>query len=542
MPHSSVSVLLISSLLAVSDATGSSIKCNPSTFSFPSLSGAGAASIQAKPVYNYTSNPHFVPEAISIAGGDGPSFCNVTLTYTRPGTDVVINVQAWLPLELSKWNGRFIGVGGGGFVTGELGGDHITTLLHHGYAAAVTDGGHDYRDMAHAPWALRSPGNVNWDLLIDYAYRSLHDLAVIGKSVTKQYFDRDPTYSYWRGCSTGGRQGLIIAQRYPEDWDGIMASAPAVNLPRMVVGAYWPQFVMNRVLREYPHSCELDAITQAAITACDSMDGTVDGVISLPEECSFDAKTMVGKTTSCDGQTRKITTAAVKVAEAIWAGAKSRDGEAIGFSYPVGTPLTGLIALANTICPPSSNGTTSCAGAPYPLVTEWMRMYVVKDPSFDPISLKYDEYERIMHHSVQEYDGILGSNDPDLSEFRRLGKKMITWHGINDELIPMHSTRTYYDSVLEFDPDAADYYRYFEVPGVNHCHSGPGTSFPIHSLETLRKWVEKGNAPEVLDTVKLDAQGSGKNETKGSDVCMYPRLPRGDGSCATKCKGNPHHQ
>jgi pimeloyl-ACP methyl ester carboxylesterase len=510
-PSMSRTPYLLPILVAIASVDAATQSCSLATFTFPPLFGAELRAITANEVRGYKANPNQTVEALEI-GSEGVDLCNVTVTYTHPNTSDETNVQVWLPL--SSWNERFIGVGGGGFSTGELGGDPISSLVYQGYAAATTDGGHDYRNFLTAPWALVSPGNVDWNLLVNYAYRSLHDMAVIGKAITRQYFGMEAKYTYWNGCSTGGRQGLVVAQRYPEDYDGILAACPAINLPKLGVGGYWVQLVMSR-LGEFPPACQLDAVVNEAIAACDELDGLKDGVVAWPDSCDFEPGTVVGRPFSCNGSPDTISAAAAKVAKAAWSGAISSAGEQISFGYPVGTPLTGTIALANTVC---ADG--KCTGSPFPIAVDWIRLFVAKDPNFDFQNITFQSFEALMHKSIQEYDGIIGSHDSDLSELKRLGKKMITWHGINDELLTVRSTREYYEAAMAGDGDLMDYYRYFEVPGANHCHAGEGIAYPLHALDVLRRWVEHGVVPEVLDAVRLGDDG-GDGVIVGP-LCPYP--------------------
>lgn len=167
--------------------------------------------------------------------------CEVTITYTHPGYNDTINTSVWLP-ALEKWTGRFLGAGGSGWSTGP---DTNTTLpwaASEGFAAVATDGGHVGGDIE---WSLVSPGNIDWILLQDFSSIALDDAATLGKAVTTAYYGKAPSYSYWNGCSTGGRQGHMLAQRYPDQYDGILATAPAIYWSQLMLQLFWPQVVMN---------------------------------------------------------------------------------------------------------------------------------------------------------------------------------------------------------------------------------------------------------------------------------------------------------
>jgi hypothetical protein len=194
------------------------------------------------------------------------SFCNVTLTHTHPKQDDRIVSQVWLPVQ-PEWNGRLKMVGGGGFVAGRAYFTDLTmaVAVADGYATVTTDGGVPTDNSV--DWVLLSPGNLNMLALQNFAYVALQDAALAAKNVVKSFFGRSPLFSYFDGCSQGGRQGYAFAQRYPDVFDGIHAASPAINA-ELWVAEYFPQQVMNE-LKGFPHPCEIDALTNLAIKACD---------------------------------------------------------------------------------------------------------------------------------------------------------------------------------------------------------------------------------------------------------------------------------
>ena len=224
-------------------------QCDASTFQNVTLFGGEILNTSAEFSSNLSFGPEFfIPQLnfypTNITGLD---VCEVTVTYTHPGQNDTINALMWLPPP-DRWNGRFMGVGGGGWGTGQ-GSITLARPAAEGYAAILTDGGHSMEEPASSPrvWGLTSPGNVNWALLQDFASIALDDAATIGKGLVRAYYGRAQDYSYWSGCSTGGRQGYMMAQRYPEQYDGILASAPAINWNEFLVSEYWPQLVMNEL-------------------------------------------------------------------------------------------------------------------------------------------------------------------------------------------------------------------------------------------------------------------------------------------------------
>lgn len=263
----------------------------------------------------------------------------------------------------------------------------------------------------------------------------------------------------------------------------------------------------------YPPQCELEAITEAAIAACDELDGVKDGMISDPDRCTFDPLSLVDQTIQCaeTGVERKISLEAAQVALAAWTGLRTTDGRFMWHGMNRDTRLSGI---ANTEC--TSSG--QCTGSPFTISSDWIKYFVQKDPEFDITKITDEEYERIIRQSHNQYASILGTADPDLTDFRQAGGKMITWHGLIDELIFPNGTYEYYERVLKVDPNAADYYRFFPAPGIEHCRGGIGP-FPSTALESLVRWVENGEIPEVLNGTSLPlADGT----IRTAPLCPYP--------------------
>ncbi|GJC83209.1 putative feruloyl esterase ARB_07085 [Colletotrichum liriopes] len=492
--------------------------CSADTFQFPTeLEGADLVSVTAAEVRDLTFKAQTPEGRAAIPSSGGVSFCNVTVKYVHTGFDDVTQVQVWLP-PAESWNERFVGVGGGGYSAGQFGSEKVVATLAQGYATSSTDAGHDDKTWERAPWALKSDGTINERLLVNYAHVSVHDMTIIAKSIVAQYYSKTAKYSYWSGCSTGGRQGIIEAQRYPADYDGILSGAPAVNQPSLIISTYWPQFVMNQK-KAYPHVCEMIFITQLAIDACDELDGVKDGVIADPDKCSFDPASVVGKELDCGNMKMTMSAATAEIAREIWRGPHGADGKPLWLSkgYPVGAPFTGRFGLGNTNCSVPGEG---CFGQPFHMSVEWIRNLVYKNRGYDVSQMSLADLEAAYAISRKEYDAIIGGNNPDLSEFKRLGKKMISWHGLSDECVTMRTSRAYYDRVLEADAGAAGYYRHFEAPGVFHCYGLNGTFYPLKGLETLRAWVEDGKVPDVLDGFKVS--GGNESEAPTRPLCAYP--------------------
>ncbi|KAE8372966.1 Tannase/feruloyl esterase [Aspergillus bertholletiae] len=468
--------------------------CSSSVIPHPSIPGGQVLDLSAVPVSNYAYNNSTI------------DFCNVTVTYTHPGKNDTIHATVWLPS--SDWNNRLQGSGGGGFAMRSE--DPILAeAVAQNYTVVATDGGHDMNPVSSASWALNASGNVNMALLEDFAYVALGDAATIGKQVAAGFYGLAPRYSYWNGCSTGGRQGLMLAQRYPTAYNGIMAAAPAINWASFLVAEFWPQFVMNQ-LGAFPPTCVSDAITAAAVKACDEIDGVLDGVISAPGLCDFDPFTIVDTKVNCNGVSVSISHKDAQVARSTWEGLKSSEGSFLWYGLDKGTPLSmGGMSLGHTECSTPFN----CTGSPFPISSDWIRQFILRDPSFDLTTLDHKALDDIFTRSKKEYNDIIGTDDPNLSAFKQAGGKMLTWHGLSDTLIFPKGTEQYYKRVEEKDPFVRDFYRYFEAPGAYHCSGGVGP-VPVDPLSQVVDWVENGVVPETVDA--LAADGRRRN------LCLYP--------------------
>ncbi|KAK0638336.1 putative feruloyl esterase [Lasiodiplodia hormozganensis] len=504
--------------MSLSGNISSVLNCSSAAFSVSPFFGAEILSVEANLVQNYSTTvrrDYFFGHPTLT--GTNLEFCNVTVAHTHPGRNDTLLTNIWLPA--TTWNGRLQAIGGGGMVAGmfPLSNMGMAGAVIEGYASVTINGGLPSEDAQ--DWALLSPGNANLYVLEDFASRGLADGTVIAKDVVRSFYGREAEYSYWSGCSQGGRQGMMLAQRYPTLFDGIHASAPAFNWNEFLVGDFWAQQVMNE-FGAYPHPCELDALTTAAIDACDSLDGVVDGVISDIDGCKFDPYTMVGTSITCadTNQTLQITEAAAVAADAVWTGT---NGTAPWYMPGYQANMTRFDGVGGTSC---ANGT--CTGAPQALLTDWMSYFVMKDPDFDYSNMTREQYLDVYHAAIREYTSIIGTNDSNLTAFRNAGGKMITYHGLADQIIPFGNTRHYYDAVMAGDPDVKDYFRFFEAPGVGHCSGGAG-ALPDHTFYSLVDWVENGI---VLTTLKATSDADANGNVLERILCPYPQKAKYDGS------------
>lgn len=471
----------------------------------PQVPGATVTSIAG---VDKPAGPDQIPGGPTIP--NVPARCEVSLSLTHPGVGDHVLVAVWLPD--SGWNGRFQGTGGGGYVAGAF--DlALAPAVQAGYAAVSTDAGVGGNVLSPASWALRPDGSVNTGLLTDFASRSLHDMTVAGKQIVTSFYGHSARYSYWNGCSTGGRQGLMEAQRYPADYNGILADAPAINWNHFIPAEFWPQVVMNEA-HDFPSSCEFNAFTQAAVAACDRGDPVNGGIIDQPATCGFDPRRLVGTKVVCDGTTLTITAKDADVVRQIWQG-PTVNGRPLWYGLTKGASFDGLA------------GTTAGAGTPFEIADTWIRYFLAQQPSFNTATITYARFEQLFRQSEVEYERIIGTDDPDLAAFQRAGGKMITWHGLADQLIFPQGTVNYYQRVQAATGGARNvdsFYRLFLAPGVAHCGGGNGPA-PTDALDAVVNWVEHGKAPDTLPSAVTGSAGN----TITRNLCAYPQLTRYNG-------------
>jgi tannase/feruloyl esterase len=434
-----------------------------------------------------------------------PASCRVTLTVTHPPAGDAVTV--WVHLPTDTWNGRFQGMGGGGFRGGSP--ESLLAPLRDGYATAATDAGNP---GGTASFALDADNTLNWPAIENFGYRGVHDMTVTAKAVIRTFYGSDPQYSYWNGCSTGGRQGLMEAQRYPDDYDGVLAGAPVINYARLQIAQMWGQVVMLE--EDNPVApCKFEAALQATIAACDTVgDGVVDGVIGDPLACHFDLGQLVGTHTECGD----ITAADVEVMRRIGEGPRGQDGRFLWYGQAPGTPYAGLNDVVEV------DG--QLVGQPFQYDIWWISLFLAQDPTWDWQTLTYAGYEAFFQQSIEMYTDVYSAEDPDLSAFAEHGGKALLWHGASDFGVPFQGTVDYYERVQDtMGPGRTEQFlRLFLAPGVGHCGGGAGPQ-PTGQLEALVDWVEHGNAPRTLSAQVVDEQGTVVQERP---LCAYPQVAR----------------
>ncbi|MDP3072011.1 MAG: tannase/feruloyl esterase family alpha/beta hydrolase [Opitutaceae bacterium] len=453
--------------------------------------------------------PHTTIEAVTVDQAEGSVRITAIVTHPPAGD----RVKVWIALPLKNWNGRFMGTGGGGFTGGNPG--SLRGPVAQGFAAASTDTGHEGGSGA---YALNANGRLNWQEIRDNAYLGIHAAAITGKALATAFYGQPPRYAYFVGSSTGGRQGLMAAQRYPEDYDGIVSGCPAVNWAAMVPGTFWPQVVMNEA-KHFVAKAKLDAATAAVIAACDGDDGVRDGVIDDPMRCTWDPRALVGTKIGDD----TFTEADADVVRKIWEGPRGHGGRVLWHGLTRGS---NLFALAGT------EG-TPLTGKPFGVAHDWLKFFLVQNPQWDWTTITRGEFELLMNQSVELFGPTFSADNPDLTRFRERGGKVILTHGLADQLIPPQGSIAYYERVQQRmggAGKAAEFARLFLVPGVDHGFRGVGATPSPATLQTaIIAWVEQGRAPDRLLGESRDAAGK---VVRARPLFPYPQFTkyRGTGS------------
>jgi hypothetical protein len=433
----------------------------------------------------------------SAAGQTGlPEFCRVSLTVAPQ-----VNIEVWLPTD--TYNARFQAVGGGGYA-GSISYGGMAGALRAGYATASTDTGHVGGSGA---FGLNPDGTLNWQLIEDFASRSLFQLTEKAHALIGAFYGAPAEYAYWNGCSTGGRQGLMLAQRFPDGYDGILAGAPAIHWDRFHPAQLWPQVVMLEEVGGPISGCKLNAVTAVAVEACDDLDGVTDGVLDDPRRCDFDPRSLVGTEVGTCGV---LTAAEAEAIARIWDGPRDVDGMRLWYGIPIGTPLGAL-------------------AGPFPFFVglQHAQYWINQDPAWDWTTLTYESYADFFATSVEKFNDVIGTDDPDLSAFRASGGKLLMWHGWSDPLIFPEGSVDYYDDVtgqLHSRMRVQNFARLFMAPGVSHCGGGAGPS-QFDMFGTLVDWVEGGTAPDRIEAALM--QGGETIRTR--PLCAYPYVARYDG-------------
>lgn len=425
-----------------------------------------------------------------------PAFCRVAATL-KPTPRSDIKMEVWLPA--GGWNGKLEVVGNGAFA-GTVSYPAMATALAAGYAAASTDTGHT---------GPSSNTFVNQDVLVDFAHRAIHETTAAAKTVVDAFYGSAPKFSYFNGCSTGGRQALTAAQRYPEDFNGIVAGAPASFGSKQTFGQIWiyqataaPEAALSREKQQALHAAVLDA--------CDANDGVKDGVLENPLTCKFDPQTIAckaGDSSSC------LTAPQVEGVRRIYAGASNpHTGE---FIFP------GFERGSEALWTPT----------PVSYAVDYFKYIVFNDPNWDPKTLNFDG--DLARAARVENVKIFDATDPNVETFTNRGGKLLMYQGWAEPGIPPRNVVTYYGEVQKKTKNAADSVRLFMVPGMGHCGGGDGTS-TFDMVAALDQWMTTGKAPASIPASRV--RNGVTDRTR--PLCPWPQVATYKGSGSTDDAGN----
>lgn len=431
-----------------------------------------------------------------------PAFCRVAATL-RPSPDSAIGIEVWLPE--SGWNGKLQSVGNGAWA-GSIGHTALAGALAAGYAAAGTDTGHSGNSSA---FAVGHP-----EKLVDFAHRAVHEMTVAAKSIVAARYDTNPSRSYFVGCSTGGRQALAEAQRYPEDYDAIVAGAAAYHPTHLQGAQIWTARVGHATPGGALATEQLIALNSAVVAACDTLDGVADGVIEDPRQCEFDPGALMceaAETGSC------LSPQQAETVRRIYAGPATSSGDSLFPGVARGSEL---------------GWNDRVTGEPIPLAVETYRDLVFEDPDWD---YRQFDAERDIPRAEAAIGALMNSTDADLTPFLSRGGKLLLYHGWNDPGIPPLASVRYYERVVdEVDAElSGDGVRLFMVPGMNHCRGGVGTD-RFDAAAAIDRWVTTGDAPDRIEAAR-EADG---RIVRTRPLCAYPAVAVYDGSGSTDDAAN----
>jgi len=429
-----------------------------------------------------------------------PAFCRVQASL-KPTTDSDIRIEVWMPLE--NWNGRFEGTGNGGWA-GNIGLPALAAALKRGYAVAGTDTGHT---GGSGSFAVGHP-----EKLIDFEYRSIHEMTVKGKAITSAFYagSGDLKYSYFSGCSTGGRQALKEAQRFPADYDGIIVGDPAAFNSIQMIREVAVSQAGHKTEGSFIPAEKLAALHKAVLDQCDALDGVKDGLLENPRRCKFDLKSIQCK--DQDGPSC-LTAAQVETAWAIYTSPKNpRTGKDIFFGYELGSELS----WENPQKKPSG------------FAVDMLHFAILMDPNRDLSTINYDSDVTTALKLAGES---LDARNPDIGPFLTRGGKLLMYHGWTDPGVPPSVSLTYYQSVmnkLNNIKNLNDDVRLFMAPGMNHCGGGEGPN-EFDTLTALEQWRQDGKAPtQIVAEHRTDGVVD-----RTRPLCPYPQVAVYQGSGST---------
>lgn len=514
------------------------------------------SAVTAGAVYNATTG---------MGSTETYTYCNVTVAYTHTGKGDKVVIKYAFP-KPSNFKSRFYVAGGGGF---SLSSD-ATGGLEYGAVGGATDAGYDAFSNSYDEVVLYGNGSINWEATYMFAYQALGEMTKLGKVLTKGFYgmsDDDKVYTYYEGCSDGGREGMSQVQRYGEEYDGAITGAPAFRFSQQQVHHVFSSAV-EHTLDYYPPPCELDKIVNATIAACDPLDGRTDGVISRTDLCKlhFNLTSIIGEPYHCAAETstslgfgfsskRKrqaaegsttsyqpeqngtVSVEGVAVAQAIYDGLHNSNGERAYLSWQIGSELDDATTEYNDDTGKWELSIPSTGGE---YVTKFVQLLNINNLS-DLDGVTYDTLVDWMNIGMVRYMDSLQTTLPDLTTFKTSGGKLLHYHGESDPSIPAASSIHYWQAVRsvmygnltqEEALDALeDWYQFYLIPGAAHCGTNslqPGP-YPENNMETMINWVENGVKPNRLNATVSSGTYAGETQM----LCQWPTRPLWKGNSSS---------
>jgi len=455
-----------------------------------------------------------------------PAFCRV-VAVAKPTADSDIRLEVWLPL--AGWNGKLQGIGNGGFA-GQIDYLQLGAAVTKGYAATGTNTGHEGSPID-AAWALGHPEKV-----ADFGHRGIHEMTRVAKEVVHAFYGKSAQHSYFAGCSDGGREALMEAQRYPADYDGILAGAPANYWTALLATAAVDTQALTLDAASFIPQAKIPAISAAILKACDELDGVKDGILNDPRQCHFDPATIQCKAGEATDQC--LTAPQAAALKKIYAGPHDEHGQEVfpGFlpGAEEGQGGWGLWILG----PAPAQSLIAFFG------TGYFSNMVYEDPRWDYKTFALGAGLKLANEKTA---AALNATDVDLKPFQARGGKLILYHGWDDPAISAINTVNYFRSVVAKlgQHDVDSFVRLYMVPGMQHCGDGPGPDWfgqvgrltsddPTHSVDAaLEQWVEKGAAPTTIIATKYSSDDQ-QHATMTRPLCVYPQAAKYKG------KGDPN--
>ena len=404
-----------------------------------------------------------------------PAFCRVAAA-AHPTPDSDIRFEVWLPA--AGWNGKFVGVGNGAWA-GSIPYLSLIDPLNNRYAVAATDTGHR-GDASNARFASGHPQQF-----ADFGYRAVHEMTVAAKAVIQAFYGSKAQRALFASCSTGGRQALMEAYRYPEDYDAISSMAPANPMVALMVSSLWTGSATAKNPASRISSAQFELAHRAAVAACDARDGVTDGIIAAPPRCAFDPATL------------PLTPAQITALHAIYEGPRNpRTGISI---------LPGFERGSESLLPVQASGS-----GPFPAVASYFRDLVFNNPQWD---FRTFDYDKDVVRAQRAHGEIVDVPPQGLGPYLASGRKLLLSHGWADPLVPPRSSVNFYQAL----PDATANARLFMIAGMSHCEGGEGP-YVFDPVATIDAWVETGRAPE-----RIVVSNPANAPMRTRPVCAFPR-------------------